>query len=1093
MFKNIFNFITIIFFFALFVFSQDIFSQASGYGFTQTAGTYTPISGGTVLWSGTFDDEFSTAITIPSFQFNGTPYTTLYVSANGYATFGTVSLGYAPISSTTVAPGVFSVFGRDLEEAQTGTPEIRYEQIGNEFIVQWQDVRRYGETTGEIFSCQLRLNTSNNSIKFVYGGTITPGSNTVYPQVGLRGATNTDFNNRTIATGGGNWINSTAGSLNTSTMFFNSSDLTTVPSSGLTYTFTVPAILNPSGVTATPISSSQIDVAFTPYAGNNVILVFNNTGVFTTPTTTPPAPGQPFAGGTLLYNGLASPYSHTPLTPSTTYYYRLFTWGGGTTYSAGVSVSATTFCVPVTVFPWTEGFETVTIPALPNCWFKENGDWVTTDNANSTYDADARTGTQFLRETYGATNEYVWTPGFQLTAGVSYDLSFYWAGDNYAGWTGDVFYNTSQISTGATQLGTSFVTSGTTTTKTYQQFLYSFTPSATGAYYFAIRVNATSVPWYLSFDDFRFEPTPGCPMPMALTATGITNVAVNIGWSGAATVDIDYGTPGHPAGTGTVVSNVTTNPYTIGGLTANTTYDVYLRQNCGAGGYSTWNGPLTFTTQVNPFTLPYTQTFDGATFPPGWNQQGPEWSVATTNLAGGTPNEMHSLYTSLVGITRLIVGPINTTGLTGLNLEFKHFFDDYAVGVTVKIQSSSDLTNWTDEAYSFASGGGNIGPETVNTTIGSNLGSVTYVAWVIDGAHIDYDNWYVDDVIISLPLPNDVGTLSIDMASSFPPGSIAPLATVKNYGTNTNTFNVNMTITGGYTSTKTVTSLAPGATQQVTFDNWNATVGGYTVKVFTQLGTDGNALNDTLYKNVNVSTAYWASGSVYPTTTYMGSGVAANGYLYSIGGNTTSGLMTECYKYNVATDTWTPIASLPAGRVVLATAAVGNFIYAIGGADGTLYTSTVYKYDIALDSWSTVAPLPITIAWGKAVGYNNRIYFAGGVDNPTAGNVLSTVYVYDVAANTWTAATSMPGPKFGGAFSIVGNQLIYAAGANATVISSDVYVGTIDGTDPTLIVWTTMMNRYPGINKEVYSEYNGRITDMLVPKLDVNNKGHLTG
>ncbi|MEZ5067325.1 MAG: hypothetical protein R2847_02025 [Bacteroidia bacterium] len=54
--------------------------------------------------------------------------------------------------------------------------------------------------------------------------------------------------------------------------------------------------------------------------------------------------------------------------------------------------------------------------------------------------------------------------------------------------------NSAQNSSGATQLGTSFVTSGTTTTKTYVQETYSFTPGTTGDYYFAIRVNATGVP-----------------------------------------------------------------------------------------------------------------------------------------------------------------------------------------------------------------------------------------------------------------------------------------------------------------------------------------------------------------------------------------------------------------------------------------------------------------------------------------------------------------------------------------------------------------------------------------------------------------------
>ncbi|MCL4280035.1 MAG: hypothetical protein KJZ60_10230, partial [Ignavibacteriaceae bacterium] len=274
MFKNILNFTLSAVLLVSFLFVQDVFAQASGYGFTQTAGTYTPISGGTVLWSGVFDDNFSTAVTMPSFTFSGTAYTTIYITANGYATLGSVSLGYTPISSTAVAPGVFAPFGRDLQNAASGVPEVRYETVGSEFVVQWQDVRRYS-VTGEIFSFQLRLNSSDNSIKFVYGGTITPGANATYPQIGLRGATNTDFNNRSILTGGGSWINSVAGATNTATMFFNSSDPTTVPASGLTFTFTAPLILNPTGVTATPMSSSQIDVAFTPYAGNNVVMVFN--------------------------------------------------------------------------------------------------------------------------------------------------------------------------------------------------------------------------------------------------------------------------------------------------------------------------------------------------------------------------------------------------------------------------------------------------------------------------------------------------------------------------------------------------------------------------------------------------------------------------------------------------------------------------------------------------------------------------------------------------------------------------------------------------------------------------------------------------
>jgi hypothetical protein len=102
------------------------------------------------------------------------------------------------------------------------------------------------------------------------------------------------------------------------------------------------SLANPGGVTATPLSSSQIDVAFTPNVNNNnVVVVWNLTGTFTTPTGVPPAIGQPFAGGTLLYNGTVSPVHHTGLNPVTTYYYKLFSYNG-TIYSPGVNASATT-------------------------------------------------------------------------------------------------------------------------------------------------------------------------------------------------------------------------------------------------------------------------------------------------------------------------------------------------------------------------------------------------------------------------------------------------------------------------------------------------------------------------------------------------------------------------------------------------------------------------------------------------------------------------------------------------------------------------------------------------------------------------------
>ncbi len=348
-----------------------------------------------------------------------------------------------------------------------------------------------------------------------------------------------------------------------------------------------------------------------------------------------------------------------------------------------------------------------------------------------------------------------------------------------------------------------------------------------------------------------------------------------------------------------------------------------------------------------------------------------------------------------------------------------------------------------------------------------------------------FDNYYFSDVQPPIPqLANDVGPISIDLPTQVGPGIVVPKATVKNYGTAANTFNITMTITGGYTSTQTVTGLAAGATQQVTFGNWTASaIGPYTINAYTQLATDGDTSNDTLSQPIYVwdASGDWTTGLDVPQPlgVYLGQGVGytngAQKYMFHFAGSSTV-LETECYKYDVTGNSWTTIASLPEGRDRFAAAGSGNFIYVIGGYDTNTvatYKNTVFKYDIAGNSWSTVAPLPAAIGWGRAVGYNNRIYFAGGYDGV---GYLSSVYVYDVAGNTWSTATSMPGGVFGGGFSVTGNKLVYVAGAGLNGISNTVYVGTIDAGNPLLISWATMDNTFPGIKGKVTSEHGVDLT-----------------
>jgi hypothetical protein len=100
-------------------------------------------------------------------------------------------------------------------------------------------------------------------------------------------------------------------------------------------------------------------------------------------------------------------------------------------------------------------------------------------------------------------------------------------------------------------------------------------------------------------DIFGDKVAAACPIVSNINATNVEDVSLDLGWTenGTATLwDIEYGATGFsPTGTPTI-AGVTTNPYTVSGLTAATTYDFYVRADCGGGIQSNWVGPFTATT-----------------------------------------------------------------------------------------------------------------------------------------------------------------------------------------------------------------------------------------------------------------------------------------------------------------------------------------------------------------------------------------------------------------------------------------------------------------------------------------------------------------
>lgn len=132
---------------------------------------------------------------------------------------------------------------------------------------------------------------------------------------------------------------------------------------------------------------------------------------------------------------------------------------------------------------------------------------------------------------------------------------------------------------------------------------------------------------------FNFA-TATCIPPYYFTDVVLTANSAALTWSAAvgnpAGYEIEYGVTGFFQGTGTIVTTSTTTA-TIPGLTAGTTYDIYIRSNCGSGDPE-WLGPLNFTT---PFKAPYTSGFDSDADLTGWSIS---TASATFGLDSGDPD-----------------------------------------------------------------------------------------------------------------------------------------------------------------------------------------------------------------------------------------------------------------------------------------------------------------------------------------------------------------------------------------------------------------------------------------------------------------------
>ncbi len=239
------------------------------------------------------------------------------------------------------------------------------------------------------------------------------------------------------------------------------------------------------------------------------------------------------------------------------------------------------------------------------------------------------------------------------------------------------------------------------------------------------------------------------PAPTNLTATFSTD-RINLSWDAPSRALSSYKIYRN----GSYLASTTSTNYSDTAISAGHRYTYYVTAVYTSPDGESANSNTAYS--AYPLDLPYSTTFNNTD---GWWQDNTNcsdrWASSSSSNAGGSSPEFKASWEDADPATsRLVSPPLKTQNLETLTLNFKHFYDYFSSsGIAIKIQSSSDGENWTDETWQYINPSSNIGPEDVTTTITHNLGDITYIAWVITGNLYNFDYWYLDNVNITTPPP----------------------------------------------------------------------------------------------------------------------------------------------------------------------------------------------------------------------------------------------------------------------------------------------------------------------------------------------------
>lgn len=817
----------------------------------------------------------TTPLTLPfTFSYGGNNYTEIYISLNGFITFGSSpSLSnVTPISSNESYMGAISLFGTDLDLVPASTARnVSYITVNTSpsriFKIQWV-VKRSNNNGAALdadgvrdFVGQIWLYEGSNVIEMHYNANTTTSVFLSQAQIGLRGTNNSDFVLLSEPTSPivGHWggiapspttpFNVTTTN-NTATVNLRNTELPQATSNRL-FRWTPVTCFAPTGVTASSIT-------------------FNSAVLNWTAASPAPANGYEYYIGTTSPTGASTPTGSVGAGVTTTgtvsglasgqlYYMAVRSVCSATDTSSWSTIGTfTTYCAPVNV-TYYEGFDgaSVVVPAtapnhgnIPSCTYQNNAGlgnlWVTSfedyyPDLNMFFQGNFLMYNGSNPGNGNPANTWWFTSGLNLTGGTTYRISYLYSGTD----TPSTVQNKLKVGLATAPLATA-VTSILDTNANIKggpsENIINFTAPTTGVYYIGLNCFSNANQGQLAIDDVTVAPSV-CLVPSAVNVANITASSALLSWTSPSPA---------PSGgfvyyfntTGVAPTNATPASGSVGvgvtsvnltGLTGSTNYYFWVRTYCGGSDYGEWvalnnSGSGFFTTLYQPpFCVPTNSaTPSTATF------------INNVTTTGGTANLNNSSGYSTSGYGDYSSQIVAQAPGFGVNMSIG-FIATGGVGVAVYVDWNNDGTFSTAErmynsaAYLYTS--------PINTVInvpgaqalGNYRMRVVADYWATSPSPCTYggttSRWEVEDYtfrVVTPPPPLSINITSDTQCALNPSALVQITSALANY--NTYSWSPNVGITGtpatGYVFSNSVTTVytltanqtvAPFGSRQVTF------------------------------------------------------------------------------------------------------------------------------------------------------------------------------------------------------------------------------------------------------------------------------------